>query len=51
MADALADGRLVALLEPWCAPFPGDHLCYPRQRLMAPAVRAFIDRVRAHADG
>lgn len=51
VAQALAEGRLVALLEPWCAPFPGHHLCYPSQRLMAPAVRAFIDCVRLQAAG
>lgn len=43
----LAEGRLVALLEPWCAPFPGVYLCYPAQRRMAPALRAFIDSLRA----
>ena len=51
LAQALAEGRLEALLEPWCAPFPGHHLCYPSQRLMAPAVRAFIDCVRLQAAG
>jgi DNA-binding transcriptional LysR family regulator len=45
--EPLADGRLVALLEPWCAPFPGLFICYPRQRQMAPALRAFIDAVQA----
>ncbi|MAD40734.1 MAG: LysR family transcriptional regulator [Tistrella sp.] len=43
----LADGRLVAMLEPWCAPYPGFFLCYPRQRRMPPAMRAFIDALRA----
>jgi len=43
----LADGRLVGLLEDWSAPFPGYHLCYPQQRQMAPAVRAFIDALRS----
>ncbi|WP_213980870.1 LysR family transcriptional regulator [Sphingomonas sp. dw_22] len=42
----IAEGRLVPLLEPWSAPFPGMFLCYPRQRQMAPALRAFIDAVR-----
>lgn len=42
----VAAGRLVPLLDPWCAPFPGMFLCYPRQRRMAPALRAFIDAVR-----
>jgi DNA-binding transcriptional LysR family regulator len=51
----VAEGRLVPLLEAWCAPFPGLFLGYPRQRQMAPALRAFIDHVRAaanvHTDG
>ena len=34
------------MLEPWCAAYPGFFLCYPRQRQMAPALRAFIDAVR-----
>lgn len=49
VAGDIAAGRLVPLLEPWCAPFPGMYLCYPRQRQMAPALRAFIDAVRAAA--
>ncbi|HEX7391087.1 MAG TPA: LysR family transcriptional regulator, partial [Acidiphilium sp.] len=47
LAAFIADGRLVPLLERWSAPFPGFYLCYPRQRQMAPALRAFIDAVRA----
>ncbi len=42
-------GRLVPLLEAWSAPFPGLFLCYPQQRQMAPALRAFIDTLRDHA--
>lgn len=45
----LQAGRLQSLLEPWCETFPGIHLCYPRQRQMAPALRAFIDTVRHYA--
>jgi DNA-binding transcriptional LysR family regulator len=37
------------MLQQWSAPFPGHHLCYPQQRRMAPALRAFIDHVRAGA--
>lgn len=44
--EDIAAGRLVPLLERWSAPFPGLFLCYPRQRQMAPALRAFIDAVR-----
>lgn len=43
----LASGALVALLEPWSAPFAGHFLCYPSVRQMAPALRALIDTVRA----
>lgn len=46
VAEHVAAGRLVRLLEPWCAFFPGLHLCYPRQRQMAPALRAFVDALR-----
>jgi DNA-binding transcriptional LysR family regulator len=47
----IADGTLVPLLEDYCAPFPGFFLCYPQQRQMAPALRAFIDAVKAHGHG
>ena len=46
VVDHLAAGRLVPLLQEWSAPFPGMFLCYPRQRQMAPALRAFIDTLR-----
>ncbi len=48
---AIADGRLVPLLEAWAAPFPGYFLCYPAQRQMAPALRAFIDAICAQKRG
>jgi len=46
VADYLAQGRLISCLEAWSAPFPGWFVCYPQQRQMAPALRAFIDAVR-----
>ncbi|MDE1152684.1 MAG: LysR family transcriptional regulator [Micavibrio sp.] len=49
VAPLIAVGKLVPLLRDWSAPFPGYFLCYPRQRQMAPALRAFIDAVRASA--
>ncbi|KRR11567.1 LysR family transcriptional regulator [Bradyrhizobium valentinum] len=42
-------GKLVSLLEEYSAPFPGFYICYPQQRQMAPALRAFIDFVKASA--
>ncbi|GGL10211.1 LysR family transcriptional regulator [Caulobacter rhizosphaerae] len=47
--QAIADGRLVPMLEAWCEPFPGHHLCFAQQRQMSPALRAFIDTVRQGA--
>ncbi len=46
VAPFLADGRLVALLEDWSAPFAGFFLCTPRQRHMRPVLRAFVDAMR-----
>jgi DNA-binding transcriptional LysR family regulator len=45
----IAEGKLVPLLEDFSAPFPGFYICYPQQRQMAPALRAFIDFVKANA--
>ena len=49
VAPLVSEGRLVPLLQRWSAPFPGFFLCYPGQRQMAPALRAFIDQVRITA--
>jgi DNA-binding transcriptional LysR family regulator len=49
-APYIEQGRLVPLLESWSAPFPGFYLCYPAQRQMAPALRAFIDSLRSCAN-
>lgn len=46
----LAEGRLVPLLENLCPSFPGFFLSYPKQKQMAPALRAFIEAVRAGAN-
>ncbi len=42
----IADGRVIRVLDDWCAPFPGFMLYYPRQRRMPSALRAFIDMAR-----
>lgn len=44
---ALADGRLRPLLEDWSPPIPGFCLYYPGHRHVPPALRAFIDDLRA----
>ncbi len=46
VAEDVAAGRLVSLLEPWCPAFPGPFLYYP-SRHAPPPLRAFVDFVRA----
>lgn len=41
--QALADGRLVRVLEDWCPAFDGFFVYYPSRRQMRPALRAFVD--------
>ncbi|HEV7321895.1 MAG TPA: LysR family transcriptional regulator [Ensifer sp.] len=43
---SIAEGRLVRVLEDWCAPYAGPYLYYPSRRQMRPALRAFIDFFR-----
>ena len=42
-AEAIADGRLIRVLEDWCEPFPGYHIYYPSRRQLSPALRLLID--------
>lgn len=43
---ALADGRLVSVLEPWCPPIPGLCLWFPANRHMPTSLRALIDLMK-----
>jgi DNA-binding transcriptional LysR family regulator len=43
VGEAIADGRLVRVLEDWCPPFDGFFVYYPSRRQMRPALRAFVD--------
>jgi DNA-binding transcriptional LysR family regulator len=45
-AEALADGRLVRVLEDWCPPFSGFHLYYPSRRQNAPAFALLVEALR-----
>jgi len=45
----IADGRLVRVLEDWCAPFAGYHLYYPSRRQLAPAFALFVEALRYRA--
>ena len=39
-------GKLVRVLEDWCAPFPGYHLYYPSRRQHTPAFSALLEALR-----
>ncbi len=45
----LAEGRLVRVLEDWCAPFSGYHLYYPSRRQLTPAFAVLVDALRYRA--
>ena len=47
VADAIARGELVRVLEDWCPALPSFSLYYPGRRQVPPPLRAFIDVVRA----
>ncbi|NTE86605.1 LysR family transcriptional regulator [Agrobacterium rubi] len=46
VANQVADGELIRVLEDWCAPFPGYHLYYPNRRHTSPAFALVIDALR-----
>jgi len=45
-APHIASGRLVRLLDDWCAPFPGYFLYYPSRRQVPPVLDALITLLR-----
>ncbi len=45
----LGDGRLVRVLEDWCAPFPGYHLYFPSRRQQSPAFAVLVEALRYRA--
>ena len=47
MAQAhIAAGKLVRVLEDWCAPYPGYHLYYPSRRQSSRALAVVVDVLR-----
>ncbi len=44
--EEIADGRLIAVLEAFSAPFPGHYLYYPQRRHVSPALRALVGHLR-----
>jgi DNA-binding transcriptional LysR family regulator len=49
VADHLANGRLVRVLDEWCEPYPGFHLYYPMHRQGSRSLKALVDMLRARA--
>jgi DNA-binding transcriptional LysR family regulator len=45
-SEAIADGRLVRVLEDWCPPFPGYQLYYPSRRQITPAFALLVEALR-----
>jgi DNA-binding transcriptional LysR family regulator len=43
------DGRLIQVLEDWCAPFSGYHLYYPSRRQQTPAFAVLPEALRYRA--
>ncbi|WP_159992661.1 LysR family transcriptional regulator [Roseomonas sp. 18066] len=43
---AIAEGRLVRVLDDWCPSFPGYHLYYPSRRHASPAFSLLVDVLR-----
>jgi DNA-binding transcriptional LysR family regulator len=46
VADQIASGQLVRVLEDWCPSFAGYHLYYPDRRQITPAFNLLIDALR-----
>ena len=46
VAEALASGALVRVLEDWCQPFAGYHLYYPNRREHSSAFRVVVEALR-----
>jgi DNA-binding transcriptional LysR family regulator len=42
----IAHGRLIRVLDDWCAPFSGYHLYYPSRRQPAPAFALLVEALR-----
>ncbi|MFC6840984.1 LysR family transcriptional regulator [Xanthomonas theicola] len=46
VADDVAAGRLVRVLEDWQRPFSGFHIYYPAREHLPPKLRVFVDHLR-----
>jgi DNA-binding transcriptional LysR family regulator len=50
-APHIEEGRLVRVLDDWCAPFSGYHLYYPSRRQPSPAFSLVVDALRVGGSG
>lgn len=46
VAEDIASGRLIQVLDEWCPTFPGYHLYHPSRRQTPPALRVLIDMLK-----
>ena len=46
IAQHVAEGRLIRVLEDWCPPFSGYHLYYPSRRQQTPAFAILLEALR-----
>ena len=46
VASLLAEGKLVRVLDDWCAPFDGYYLYYPSRKQPPPAMTLLIEKLR-----
>lgn len=46
VAPLLDQGRLIRVLENWCAPFDGYYLYYPAHRQLSPALKTLVESLR-----
>jgi len=46
VAEHVASGRLISVLEDWRPPFPGFFLYYPSRRQTPPALAAVVEALR-----
>jgi len=44
--EAIADGRLISVLQDWSPPFEGLHLYYPSRRQLSPAFAVVVEALR-----
>lgn len=50
-APHIEEGRLIRVLEDWCAPFSGYHLYYPSRRQPSPAFSLVVKALRVTRSG